>query len=284
MSPHALRSGASSARHEPELLREDTDLRSLYVAILGPDAAAVDDTGRRDARVEAQVEQLITELGLEDVVERAKARAIEARPPIQHELPRAPALPLVASLPVGDVQRHAKTSIFEQRSTFGAMSEAPRRRRHAVGAHPVAVATGLLFVGVLAAIAFTWAGGPAEVRAEVPGMPSPPVALVPQPAPSAPVGALAGIAAAGARTEPQVLQRVRPVYPSGARTAGLTGEVELMVRVDRTGRATAAQAIGGRELFRGAAVDAVRQWRYRPAMLDGAPVASETRVVVSFGR
>ena len=140
-------------------------------------------------------------------------------------------------------------------------------------------------------------------------MPPPPVTLVSQPAPSAPVGAVAGMKpepsaasapidaprssavtpaeraiVAGARTEPQVVQRIRPVYPSGARTAGLTGEVELMVRVDRTGRVTAAQAIGGRELFRGAAVDAVRQWRYRPAMLDGVPVASETRVVVSFGR
>jgi len=76
--------------------------------------------------------------------------------------------------------------------------------------------------------------------------------------------------------------RVEPVYPPAARSQGLQGMVHVLVTLDLAGHVTQAEALGGREILRPAALDAVRQWSFRPVLRDGHPVYAYTDVTVDF--
>ena len=78
--------------------------------------------------------------------------------------------------------------------------------------------------------------------------------------------------------------RVQPTYPPEAFRAGEEGTVLVRVDVDASGNPTnvdVARRSGSRELDR-AALDAVRKWRFDPAIKDGKPVAASAEVPVEF--
>lgn len=79
-----------------------------------------------------------------------------------------------------------------------------------------------------------------------------------------------------------LIHRVQPIYPSIARTVHVSGEVELRVIIGRDGAVRSVEVLSGNPLLVRAALDAVRQWRYRPTFLDGEAVEVETRITVSF--
>jgi len=60
------------------------------------------------------------------------------------------------------------------------------------------------------------------------------------------------------------------------------GTVVLHAIIGRDGRINALQVVNGSPFFTQAALDAVRQWRYRPTILDGEPVEVETTITVMF--
>jgi TonB family protein len=74
---------------------------------------------------------------------------------------------------------------------------------------------------------------------------------------------------------PVPLRREQPAYPEAARRAGLAGRVIVKVRVERNGAVSDARVVrsAGRILDR-AALGAARRWRFRPAQLNGVPVAT----------
>jgi len=74
------------------------------------------------------------------------------------------------------------------------------------------------------------------------------------------------------------LRFVYPVY-SGVNARG---EVALTARVDSNGNVRTVRVVSGDRGLAAAAVRAVRQWRYRPYIKDGQPVATETNIVISF--
>jgi len=79
-----------------------------------------------------------------------------------------------------------------------------------------------------------------------------------------------------------LIHKVAPVYPESARMNRVQGTVVLQAQIDKDGRIAELKAISGpKELFP-AAVGAVQQWRYRPYLLNGQPVAVATQVVVNF--
>lgn len=82
--------------------------------------------------------------------------------------------------------------------------------------------------------------------------------------------------------ESQLITRVTPPYPQIARAAHISGIVELLVLVGRDGGVLSVQVLSGNPLLAAAAKQAVEQWRYRPALLDGQPVEVEARVTVDF--
>jgi protein TonB len=87
------------------------------------------------------------------------------------------------------------------------------------------------------------------------------------------------------RLEPaQLLYRVEPVYPRPAVLMGLQGEVKLHALIARDGTIQSLSARSGHPLLAQAAMDAVRQWRYRPYVLNGETVEVETFITVNFKR
>lgn len=79
-----------------------------------------------------------------------------------------------------------------------------------------------------------------------------------------------------------LIQDVKPVYPRWAREAGVQGEVILQAVIDKNGRIENLRVISGNPLLVKAALDAVKQWRYRPYLLNGEPVEVETQITVNF--
>lgn len=76
--------------------------------------------------------------------------------------------------------------------------------------------------------------------------------------------------------------KVLPEYPPIARAAGIEGTVVLQATISKTGTIENVRVVSGPIMLQRAAVDAVRQWRYRPYLLNGEPVEVETTVNVQF--
>ena len=82
--------------------------------------------------------------------------------------------------------------------------------------------------------------------------------------------------------EGNLIHKVRPEYPPLARQARIQGAVVLQAIISREGTIENLQALSGHPMLIPAALAAVRQWRYRPYMLNGSPVEVETQVTVNF--
>jgi protein TonB len=82
--------------------------------------------------------------------------------------------------------------------------------------------------------------------------------------------------------EGNLIYRVQPDYPLLARQVRIQGRVVLRAMISREGAIENLQALSGHPMLIPAAVDAVRQWRYRPYVLNGDPVEVETEVTVNF--
>jgi len=73
-----------------------------------------------------------------------------------------------------------------------------------------------------------------------------------------------------------------PKYPQIAQMARVSGEVILAAIISRTGEIENLRVVSGHPLLAPAALEAVRQWRYRPFMLNDQPIEVETTVTVTF--
>lgn len=83
--------------------------------------------------------------------------------------------------------------------------------------------------------------------------------------------------------EPAMLiQRIEPVYPPLARQIHREGHVELRAIIATDGAIQSLQVVSGDALFLQSAIDAVRQWRYHPTVLNGQPVEIETYITVIY--
>ena len=82
--------------------------------------------------------------------------------------------------------------------------------------------------------------------------------------------------------EGNLIHRVQPEYPQLARQARIQGTVVLRAVISREGRIENLQVLSGHPLLVPAAMDAVRQWRYRPYFLNDLPVEVETQITVNF--
>jgi len=79
-----------------------------------------------------------------------------------------------------------------------------------------------------------------------------------------------------------LIKKVQPAYPPLARQARIQGQVLLQAEISKDGTIQNLQLISGHPMLAPAAIEAVKQWRYRPYLLNGEPVAVETQVVVNF--
>jgi TonB family protein len=79
-----------------------------------------------------------------------------------------------------------------------------------------------------------------------------------------------------------LVRKVQPSYPSDAREAHIQGVVLLRATVSKEGEIADVQVISGPRELAPAAIEAVRQWRYKPYLLMGEPVEVDTQIQVNF--
>ena len=78
------------------------------------------------------------------------------------------------------------------------------------------------------------------------------------------------------------LKKVDPVYPESARANGIQGQVTLHIIVGKDGHIQSLEVISGPDELKAAALDAVKQWIYKPYLLNGQPVAVDSLVLINF--
>jgi protein TonB len=79
-----------------------------------------------------------------------------------------------------------------------------------------------------------------------------------------------------------LVKKVEPEYPQEARDKRIQGAVILQVEISEAGDVKDARLISGHPLLAEAAIEALKQWKYKPYLLNGEPVQVETRATVDF--
>ena len=79
-----------------------------------------------------------------------------------------------------------------------------------------------------------------------------------------------------------LMRRVQPDYPFLARQARVQGPVEMAAVISKQGAIENLQVLSGNPMLIPAALNAVKQWRYRPYVLNGDPIEVDTRITVTF--
>jgi len=122
------------------------------------------------------------------------------------------------------------------------------------------------------------AGATGGVFGGIPGQGMGNAMAPPPPKPAAPQRVKQG----GNVTAASILNQTRPVYPALARQARIQGNVVLHAIIDKEGKVAQLEVISGHPLLVQSALDAVKQWRYKPTQLNGDPVEVDTTITVTF--
>jgi protein TonB len=105
-----------------------------------------------------------------------------------------------------------------------------------------------------------------------------PAAPPPPPKPAAP----SRIRVGGNVEAASIINKVAPQYPPIAKTAHVSGTIILHAIISKEGSIQELQYVSGPPLLMKAAMDAVKEWRYKPTLLNGEPVEVDTTIDVVF--
>jgi len=120
------------------------------------------------------------------------------------------------------------------------------------------------------------AGMQAPAAPQMPAPPAPAASVATQQA--APAAPKSG----GQIQQATLLYRKDPEYSKIAKQSGAKGQVKLVATIGKDGRVKGVKVVSGHPMLQNAAVDAVRQWIYKPTLLNGVPVETVTDVVINF--
>jgi protein TonB len=79
-----------------------------------------------------------------------------------------------------------------------------------------------------------------------------------------------------------LIKKLQPTYPRNALAIRLEGSVELLATISKTGDISHVKVLSGDSQLAKAATDAVKQWKYKPYLLNGEPVEIQTQVTINF--
>jgi TonB family protein len=92
----------------------------------------------------------------------------------------------------------------------------------------------------------------------------------------APISVSAGVAGG------MLIRKTPPTYPAIAKAARVAGTVILAATISKSGFVTNVQVVSGPQMLRQSAIDAVKEWRYRPYLLNNQPMEVQTTINVDF--
>ncbi|HEY3768849.1 MAG TPA: TonB family protein [Candidatus Angelobacter sp.] len=78
------------------------------------------------------------------------------------------------------------------------------------------------------------------------------------------------------------IKDVTPIYPDTAKQVGIDGDVILVATINTDGTLENLRLVQGNPILAASALDAVRQWKYKPFILNGKPAEAETTIKVQF--
>jgi TonB family protein len=79
-----------------------------------------------------------------------------------------------------------------------------------------------------------------------------------------------------------LIKKTQPVYPQNSLWLRTDGDVQLLATVSKSGDVSALKVLSGNPSLARAATDAVKQWKYKPYLLNGVPVEIQTPVTITF--
>jgi periplasmic protein TonB len=79
-----------------------------------------------------------------------------------------------------------------------------------------------------------------------------------------------------------LIKTVQPTYPANALRMHIEGAVELLATITKNGDISTVKILKGDASLARAAADAVKQWKYKPYLLNGEPVEIQTEITVKF--
>ena len=148
------------------------------------------------------------------------------------------------------------------------------------GPEPILVKSGKAPATHTKAAATDSAAAPSLIGMATPGS-APPPDLVPTTSPTfKPV--LQTVSVSQGVSQGLLYKKVAPTYPSSAIRMRIEGKVELMATISKEGNITQIKVLSGDGQLSKAASDAVKQWKYKPYLLNGEPVEIQTQVTVNF--
>jgi len=127
----------------------------------------------------------------------------------------------------------------------------------------------------------TDAPAPSMIGIAVPGSSAPPPNLVSAES-SAPRLAPQTVNISQGVSQGLLIKKVQPVYPRTALSLRVEGAVQLMATISKTGEITTVKVLSGDPQLSRSAVEAVKQWKYKPYLLNGEPVEIQTQVTINF--
>ena len=133
---------------------------------------------------------------------------------------------------------------------------------------------------------------PAQAEESAPSLPSPLTVasaddsnlkgLISSASSSLPKPSLATIRISQGVSQGLLIKRVQPIYPPAALKVHAQGAVQIEATINKEGNVINTKVLRGDAVLARAALDAVRQWRYKPYYLDGEPVEIQTQITVNF--
>lgn len=202
-----------------------------------------------------------------DLMERSAARAEDSSAKPRSSEPfsnrRAASTAEMESKPAASAKSQPTVAIP---STFGALNMHPVARTGRVDSAGAAPALDSSGSPTMPAVS-----GP-SIAALAPNVPAPP-----KPAPSA-----APIRVGGKIQPPRLVSSVLPIYPQIAQQANVMGTVVIDTTINKNGNVSKMTVVSGPELLRGAALSALRQWKYEPSRLNGEPISVQMVVSIKF--
>lgn len=99
---------------------------------------------------------------------------------------------------------------------------------------------------------------------------------------SAPAPVLQSLSISQGVSQGLLIKKTSPSYPASAMRLRIEGPVTLLATISKTGDISSVKIISGDASLAHAAADAVKQWKYKPYLLNGEPVEIQTQVTVNF--